>query len=96
MRGVVDDHATGRLIPQYRDFKLGINKRGARPVCQDWPTYRKLLLQQLQTADRQPEDDGKGRLAGRADRTARREPAEQLFPFLWATLRDPLREVMTP
>ena len=92
---VVDDHATGRLIPQYRDFKIGINKRGGGLFAKIGRHIGSFFFNNFKLRTDNPEDDGKGRLAvGRIDR--RREPAEQLFPFLWSTLRDPLREVMTP
>jgi hypothetical protein len=91
---IVDGHATGRLIPRYRDFKIGVNKKGGGLLASIGRHIGSFFFNNFKLRRDNPEDDGKGRLVvARID--LQKAPADELFPFLWSTLREGLRQVMT-
>ena len=90
---VNDDVATGRVIPQYRDLKLGLTQRSGGIVGAVKRHVTSFFANNFKLRRDNPEDGDPEKLAvGRISR--RRLPSEDLFPFLWYTLRDAMRQVM--
>lgn len=92
---VIDDYATGRVIPQYRDLKLGLTQRGVGIVGAVKRHVGSFFANNFKLRRDNPEDGDPEKLAvGRISR--RRLPPEDLFPFLWYSLRDAIKQVMAP
>jgi len=92
---VIDDYATGRVIPQYRDLKLGLTERGGGIVGAVKRHVGSFFANNFKLRRDNPEDGDPEKLAvGRISR--RRLPPDDLFPFLWFSLRDAIKQVMTP
>jgi len=66
---VVDGRATGWLTPRYRDFKIGINRRGGGLFAKIGRHIGSFFVNHLKLRTANPEDGGRGRLVlGRIDR----------------------------
>ena len=89
---VVDDSATGRVIIRYRDLKLGLAKRGGGIGDAIKRHVGSFFINNFKLRRDNPEDDGRF-VVGQIAR--RRLPTDDLFPFLWFTLRDAFKQAMT-
>ena len=90
---VVDGHATGRLTPLYRDLKIGMTGKGGGVFGTIGRHVGSFVANNFKLRTDNPADDGKGELVvGRID--GRRAPDDELFPFLWSTLRPAIKQVM--
>jgi len=91
---VMDDSATGRVVLRYRDLKLGLTKRGGGGIGDAIKRHvGSFFINTFKLRRDNPQDDGRF-VVGQIAR--RRRPTDDLFPFLWFTLRDAFKQVMAP
>jgi hypothetical protein len=91
---VMDDSATGRVVLRYRDLKLGLTKRGGGGIGDALRRHiGSFFINTFKLRRDNPQDDGRF-VVGQIAR--RRLPTDDLFPFLWFTLRDAFKQVMAP
>ena len=92
---VTAGRARGRVVPRYRDLRIGFTETGGSLVARLKRSLTRYLANRLIIRRDNPGDNGRGPVvAASIDRV--RRPSDGLFSFLWYSLRDPLRTVIKP
>jgi hypothetical protein len=90
-----DDYATGRIIFQYRDLKLGVTGHGGGIAGKVARHVGSFLVNNFKLQRENPPHGDLDQLHS-APIARRRQLSEDLVPFLWFSLRDALMQLMMP